>query len=95
MCSSLPSRGVYSESSVIETKPELGHGLEPPAELGAREGAAEALEPHQVRADQHQPEVGAVAERCAPDRLVRSLGGELRGERVGIGEGDRLARGRP
>ena len=76
-------------------EPELGHRLEAPAELGARERAAEALEAHQVGADQHQPEIGAVAERRAPDRLVRRLTRELRGELLGLAPARSPRGGRP
>ena len=73
----------------MDTRPELGHRLEPPAQIGARERAAEALEAREVGADQHQPEVGAVAERRRPDRLVVGLGAQLVDQRLALGHGDR------
>ena len=77
MCSSEPSRGVYSESSVMETSPSSGTGSNfTPIDVRPRE-AAEALEARKVGPDQHQAEVGAVTERSGPDHLIVGLGAEL------------------
>ena len=72
-------------------EPELGHLREPGAQLARQQVSVEALQPHEVGADQHQPDVGARAERRRPVRLVRLLGHELVDERGRVRELDRSA----